>query len=423
MFSTLRNAWKIPDLRKRILYTILMIVVFRLGSSIPVPGVDKNLLEQMINQDQGMLGFFDLMSGGSFKRLSIFALGISPYITASIIMNLLQIAFPDSIGAMVKEGGEEGRKKSIQYTRYGTIVLALVQGFGWSITLFKPVFENPGWGAYLLTTVILTAGTAFLMYLGEKITENGIGNGISLFIFAGIISGVPGALIKTYKGVIVDQTTSPLNVVLFLVVAIAVIVSVIYVQEGVRKVPVQYAKRVVGRKMFGGHSSYVPVKVNQAGVIPIIFAVSLLMFPITIAQFLPDKTAYQFLAKNFGSTSILYNAFYALLIFGFAYFYTSVIFNPNDFAENMKRNGGFVPGIRPGKPTAEYLQRVINRLTFAGGLFLALIAVIPNFVLAVGSMGFAFGGTSLLIVVGVSLETMKQIEAQMVMRHYSGFLK
>lgn len=399
-----------------------MIVVFRLGSSIPVPGVDKNLLEQMINQDQGLLGFFDLMSGGSFKRLSIFALGISPYITSSIIMNLLQIAFPDSIGAMVKEGGEEGRKKSIQYTRYGTIVLALVQGFGWSLTLFKPVFTNPNMGTYLLTTVILTAGTAFLMYLGEKITENGIGNGISLFIFAGIIAGVPGGLIKAYKGLL-DGTVNGLSVVLFAVVAIAIIVGVIYIQEGVRKVPVQYAKRVVGRKTFGGHSSFVPIKVNQAGVIPIIFAVSLLMFPMTIAQFFPQSSAYAFLAKNFGSTSIVYNVFYALLIIFFTYFYTSVIFNPNDFAENMKRNGGFIPGIRPGKPTADYLQRVINRLTLSGSIFLALIAVIPNFILAVGTLGFRFGGTSLLIVVGVSLETMKQIEAQMVMRHYSGFLK
>lgn len=422
MFSTLRNAWKIPDLRKRILYTLMMIVVFRLGSSIPVPGVDKALLDQMISNDQGLLGFFDLMSGGSFKRLSIFALGISPYITASIIMNLLQIAFPESIGAMVKEGGEEGRKKSVQYTRYGTIVLALIQGFGWSLTLFKPVFVDPNMGTYLLTTVILTAGTAFLMYLGEKITENGIGNGISLFIFAGIIAGVPGALIKTYKGV-VDATISPLNVVLFLAVAIVIIVGIIYIQEGVRKIPVQYAKRVVGRKMYGGHSSYVPIKVNQAGVIPIIFGISLLMFPMTIAQFFPGSSAYAFLSKNFTSTSIAYNVFYAILIIFFTYFYTSVIFNPADFAENMKRNGGFVPGIRPGKPTAEYLQRVINRLTLSGAIFLSLIAVIPNVILAVGSMGFAFGGTSLLIVVGVALETMKQIEAQMVMRHYQGFLK
>lgn len=399
-----------------------MIVVFRLGSSIPVPGVDKNLLEQMINQDQGLLGFFDLMSGGSFKRLSIFALGISPYITSSIIMNLLQIAFPETIGAMVKEGGEEGRKKSIQYTRYGTIVLALIQGFGWSLTLFKPVFTNPNMGTYLLTTVILTAGTAFLMYLGEKITENGIGNGISLFIFAGIIASVPGGLIKTYKGLF-DGTINGLSVALFAVVAIAIIVGVIYIQEGVRKIPVQYAKRVVGRKMFGGHSTFVPIKVNQAGVIPIIFAVSLLMFPMTIAQFFPQSQAYVFLTKNFGSTSIVYNLFYALLIIFFTYFYTSVIFNPNDFAENMKRNGGFVPGIRPGKPTADYLQRVINRLTLSGSIFLALIAVVPNFILAFGSLGLSFGGTSLLIVVGVSLETMKQIEAQMVMRHYSGFLK
>lgn len=421
MLSTLVNAWKIPDLKKRILYTLMMLVVFRLGSAIPVPGIDKTQLASLFANDSGFLGFFNLISGGAFKNFTIFALGISPYITASIIVNLLQIAFPDSIGAMAKEG-EEGKKKLAQYTRYGTVVLALIQATGWSIGLFRPAYINDTPLSIAISVIVLTAGTAFLMYLGEKITENGIGNGISLFIFAGILARVPESVVTTVLRFL-DGQLSILSIILFVVIALLIIVGIIYIQEGTRKIPVQYAKRVVGRKMYGGQTSYIPIKVNQSGVIPIIFAVSLLMFPMTIAQFFPDSKFYEFLRLYFGQSSIIYNILYALLIIFFTYFYTSVIFNPIEVADNMKRNGGFIPGIRPGKPTSEYLERTMSRITIAGAIFLAFIAVLPNIILSFGSLNLAFGGTSLLIAVGVSLETMKQIEAQMVMRHYQGFLK
>lgn len=421
MLSTLVNAWKIPDLKKRILYTLMMLVVFRLGSAIPVPGIDKTQLATLFANDSGFLGFFNLISGGAFKNFTIFALGISPYITASIIVNLLQIAFPDSIGAMAKEG-EEGKKKLAQYTRYGTVVLALIQATGWSIGLFRPAYINDTPLSIAISVIVLTAGTAFLMYLGEKITENGIGNGISLFIFAGILARVPQGAVTTVLRFL-DGQISIFSILLFVVIALLIIVGIIYIQEGTRKIPVQYAKRVVGRKMYGGQTSYIPMKVNQSGVIPIIFAVSLLMFPMTIAQFFPESSFYEFLRLNFGQSSIIYNILYALLIIFFTYFYTSVIFNPVEVADNMKRNGGFIPGIRPGKPTSEYLERTMSRITIAGAVFLAFIAVLPNIILGFGSLNLAFGGTSLLIAVGVSLETMKQIEAQMVMRHYQGFLK
>ena len=421
MLSTLVNAWKIPDLKKRILYTLMMLVVFRLGSAIPVPGIDKTQLASLFANDSGFLGFFNLISGGAFKNFTIFALGISPYITASIIVNLLQIAFPDSIGAMAKEG-EEGKKKLAQYTRYGTVVLALIQATGWSIGLFRPAYINDTPLSIAISVIVLTAGTAFLMYLGEKITENGIGNGISLFIFAGILARVPESVVTTVLRFL-DGQISIFSILLFVLIALLIIVGIIYIQEGTRKIPVQYAKRVVGRKMYGGQTSYIPMKVNQSGVIPIIFAVSLLMFPMTIAQFWPQSKFYELLRLYFGSTSILYNVLYALLIIFFTYFYTSVIFNPVEVADNMKRNGGFIPGIRPGKPTSDYLERTMSRITIAGAVFLAFIAVLPHVILGFSSINLSFGGTSLLIAVGVSLETMKQIEAQMVMRHYQGFLK
>jgi preprotein translocase subunit SecY len=399
----------------------MMLVVFRLGSAIPVPGIDKTQLAALFANDSGFLGFFNLISGGAFKNFTIFALGISPYITASIIVNLLQIAFPDSIGAMAKEG-EEGKKKLAQYTRYGTVVLALIQATGWSIGLFRPAYINDTPLSIAISVIVLTAGTAFLMYLGEKITENGIGNGISLFIFAGILARVPQGAVTTVLRFL-DGQISIFSIILFVVIALLIIVGIIYIQEGTRKIPVQYAKRVVGRKMYGGQTSYIPMKVNQSGVIPIIFAVSLLMFPMTIAQFFPESSFYEFLRLNFSQSSVIYNILYALLIIFFTYFYTSVIFNPVEVADNMKRNGGFIPGIRPGKPTSEYLERTMSRITIAGAVFLAFIAVLPNIILGFGSLNLAFGGTSLLIAVGVSLETMKQIEAQMVMRHYQGFLK
>lgn len=423
MLATLANAWKIPELRKRILYTLGMFVVFRLGSSIPVPGVNTALLDQLFKNDAGFLSFFNMMSGGSFKRFTIFALGITPYITASIIMNLLQIALP-YFENLAKEG-DSGRKKMVQYTRYGTVVLSCIQAIGITLGLFKPAFTDFNMVTASVAVIVLTAGTAFLMYLGEKITENGIGNGISLFIFAGILARVPtsvGTMIQQMK----DGTLNVVSVIIFCVLAVLIIAGVVFMTNGQRKIPVQYAKRQVGRKMYGGHSTHIPLKVNMAGVIPVIFAISLLMFPQTIAQFWPQSGFYAWLTKWFNSDDILWNAMYALLIIGFTYFYTSVTFNPAEVAENMKKNGGFIPGIRPGKPTSDYLIKVLNRLTLAGALFLALVAVLPNMILAVpafSGMQMQFGGTSLLIAVGVSMDTMKQIEAQMVMRHYQGFLK
>lgn len=423
MLATLANAWKIPELRNRILYTLMMFLVFRLGSSIPVPGIDNALLADLFKNDEGFLSFFNLMSGGSFKRFTIFALGIAPYITASIIMNLLQIALP-YFENLAKEG-DAGRKKMVQYTRYGTVVLSLIQAIGITFGLFRPAFTDFGPLSASVAIIVLTAGTAFLMYLGEKITDNGIGNGISLFIFAGILSGVPvavGTMIQQMR----EGTLNIVSVIIFCVLAVLIIAGVVFMQQGSRKIPVQYAKRQVGRKMYGGHSTHIPLKVNMAGVIPVIFAISLLMFPQTIAQFWPQSGFYTFLNTWFNNDDILWNFMYALLIIGFTYFYTSVTFNPAEVAENMKKNGGFIPGIRPGKPTSDYLIKVLNRLTLAGALFLALIAVLPNAILAIpafSGLQMGFGGTSLLIAVGVSMDTMKQIEAQMVMRHYQGFLK
>jgi len=422
VLSTLKNAWKIPDLRKRILYTLMMIAVFRIGSSIPVPGVDIDYIKKVVDQ-AGLLSFYDLVAGGAFRQFTIFALSITPYITASIIVQLLTIAIP-SLEELSKSG-EEGRKKMVQYTRYGTIILALIQATGISVGLFRGALISKD--IFSITTVILTltAGTSFLMWLGEKITEKGIGNGISLIIFIGIISRVPGSFIQTYK-LFSENQINVIQLIIFAAVAIAIIVGVIAIQQGSRKIPVQYAKRVVGRKMYGGQSTHIPMKVNQAGVIPVIFAVSLLAFPQTLSLFL--KGDFQaFVTKWFspsGSPGVwIYIGVEALLIIFFTYFYTAVTFNVEEIANNMKNYGGFIPGVRPGKPTEEYLSKVLTRLTLAGAVFLAAIAVLPTLILQLGSIPFRFGGTSLLIVVGVALETMKQVEAQMLMRHYQGFLK
>lgn len=398
----------------------MMLVIFRLGAAVPVPGIDKNALASLFTGDDGILGFFNLMSGGAFKNFTIFALGISPYITSSIIMNLLQIAIPQ-LEAMAKEG-EEGRKKIARFTRYGTVVLALIQAFGISVGVFGRAFIDPGPGSTAIAVMTLTAGTAFLMYLGEKINENGIGNGISMFIFAGILANIPFDVKQVLSRIITGEL-SWLHLVLFFTIAVVIIAGVIFIQQGSRKIPVQYAKRVVGRKTYGGHSTHIPLKVNQAGVIPVIFSISILMMPITIAQFWSTGTAYSWLSTNFNQASALYNIINAVLIVAFTYFYTSVTFNPVDVSDNLKKNGGFIPGIRPGKPTTEYLERTLYRITFAGGIFLALIATVPNVILALTNMKLSFGGTSILIAVGVSLETYKQIEAHITMRHYQGFLK
>lgn len=425
MLSTLKNAWKIPDLRRRILYTLMMLVIFRLGSSIPVPGMNKAALAQLFSQqDNGLFSFFNLISGGAFGDFTIFALSISPYITSSIIMQLLTIAIP-SLEAMAKEG-EEGRKKIAQFTRYGTVVLALIQATGVSVGLFRQALISTSFWSVAVVVLTLTAGTAFLMWLGEQITEKGIGNGISLLIFGGIVSRIPIGVAQTIQKFNIGEI-SIISLVLFAVLAVFIIAGVVAIQQGTRKIPVQYAKRVVGRKMYGGHSTHIPLKVNQAGVIPVIFAISLLQFPLTLTYFFQGGGFSNFIQKYLspaGNPGIwIYSILDIMLIIFFTYFYTAITFNPPEVAENMKKNGGFIPGIRPGKPTAEYLDKVLTRITLAGAIFLAAIAVMPTLMLQFTNLQLRFGGTSLLIVVGVALETMKQIEAQMMMRHYQGFLK
>jgi preprotein translocase subunit SecY len=425
VLSTLKNAWKIPDLRHRMLYTLMMMIIFRLGSSIPVPGINKEALTQLFsNAENGILGFFDLISGGAFGDFTIFALSITPYITASIIMQLLTIAIP-SLETLAREG-EEGRKKIAQYTRYGTVVLALIQAIGVSVGLFRKALISQDVWPVTVVVITLTAGTAFLMWLGEQITEKGIGNGISLIIFGGIISRVPVSVARTLQKFKIGEVPF-ISLIIFAILAVLIIAGVVAIQQGTRKIPVQYAKRVVGRKMYGGHSTHIPLKVNQAGVIPVIFAISLLQFPLTLTYFFQGGKFTSFVQKYLspaGNPGIwIYSILDIVLIIFFTYFYTAITFNPSEVAENMKKNGGFIPGIRPGKPTTEYLNKVLTRITLAGAIFLAIIAVMPTLILQFTNLQFRFGGTSLLIVVGVALETMKQIEAQMMMRHYQGFLK
>jgi len=429
MFSTLRNAWKIPDLRKKILFTLAMIVIYRLGSTLVVPGLDINALQYNIDQFnsmEGLTAMVSLMTGGAFQRLAVFALGIGPYITSSIIINLLTMAIP-YFENLAKEG-EAGKRKMATYTRFGTVVLALVQSIALVNTLFANYFVGgqPNFLDATLVVLVLTAGTALLMYLGEKINEHGIGNGISVFIFAGIIARMPsdiGSMIASMldQG---DQSVNIFTFIGFLFIAFFIIIGVIYVTQGTRKIPVQYAKRVVGRKMYGGQSSHIPLKVNQTGVIPVIFAMSIIMIPQTIAQFLTPTNGFRLWVESWlHYTSPFYMIMSAIVIIAFTFFYTAVTFNPVEVANNMKKNGGYIPGIRPGKPTSEYLMKTLNRLTWVGAFFLAFIATIPNVLIAVMNIPFRFGGTSLLIAVGVSIEIAKQLEAQLVMRHYNGFLK
>ncbi len=424
MIQTLKNAWKIPDLRRKILYTFMMLAIFRLGSVIPVPGVDINYVKSIVN-NAGLLSFFDLVSGGAFGNMTIFALSISPYITSSIIMQLLTIAIP-SLEALAKEG-EEGSKKIAQYQRYATIILALIQATGISVGLFRGALINQDTFSIIVVILTLTAGTAFLMWLGEQITEKGIGNGISLLIFAGIIASLPSSLFTTFALTKAGQI-NPLAIILFIVIAIAMIVAVVAIEAGTRKIPVQYAKRVVGRKMYGGQSSHIPLKVNQSGVMPVIFAMSLLQFPHTIAYFIGSEGGFaKFLNTWLSPTGMpgvfIYNLLSAVLIIFFTYFYTAITFNPVEISNNMKQNGGFIPGIRPGKPTADYINKILTRITLSGAVFLAIITIVPTIVLGATHIPISFGGTTIIIIVGVALETMKQIEAQLLMRHYQGFLK
>lgn len=418
MLSKLSNILKITELRQKLVFTLVMFAIFRLGTHIPVPGVNASVIEQLFTSGN-LFGLLDLFSGGALSKFSIFAMSITPYINASIIMQLLTVVVP-KFEQWAKEG-DEGRKKITQITRYGTVLLGFIQAIGMAFGL-KVAIINPGIGSILLVALTLTAGTTFLMWLGEQITEKGIGNGISLIIFAGIVSSLPSGLYTIYEYVRAG-TINYFNVLLFLIIAVAMIVFVIAIQQGQRRIPVQYAKRVVGRKMYGGHSTHIPLKVNQAGVIPIIFASSVLMFPVTIAQFI-DVSWVKTVAGWFAWGTPLQTMLYALLIIFFTYFYTAVTMNISDMAENMKKHGGFIPGIRPGKPTADYLDRIMTRITLAGSIFLALIAILPNFVGAITNLqSIHFGGTALLIVVGVALDTMKQIEALVLMRHYQGFMK
>lgn len=421
MLGSLQKAVKVGDLRQKIVFTLFMFLVFRLGAHIPVPGIDADAVQKFLSGQ--LFNFFDIISGGAFKRFSIFAMSITPYINSSIIMSLLTVVIP-KLERLQKEG-EEGRKVIAQYTRYGTVVLAFIQAMGMAIALGRNgAVNHPNFWTYLFIAICLTAGTALLMWIGEMITEKGIGNGISLLIFAGIVSRIPSQ-ISGVSQELAGGIIGFFNVVLFIVMALAIIVAIIAVNEGQRRLPVQYAKRVVGRKLYGGQSTFLPLKVNTAGVIPIIFALSLLMFPATIGSWMDPASGFNsFLNNYFHQGSALYNLFYALLIVFFTFFYISIIFNPADVAENIKKYGGFVPGIRPGRPTAEYIDRVLTRLTLAGGVFLALIAVLPNFIVyATKVSSLAFGGTSLLIMVGVALDTMKQVESNLLLRSYEGFVK
>ena len=416
MLETLRDALKTQEMRKKILFTLMMFLIFRIGSHIPVPGIDKTQIAQLIDSIK-ILGFFDTISGSALKNVSIFEMSITPYINASIIIQLLTVIFP-RLEAIAKDD----RKKIVEYTRYLTVVLGFVQALGLSLGVFRSVLTDTSVMSIIIIVLSLTAGTACLMWIGELITEKGIGNGISLIIFAGIVSRIPGGI--AYLVEYAQQgIMNIVYILLFLIVALIAIVCVIIVNQGERRVPVQYAKRVVGRKMYGGQSTHIPIKVNSAGVIPVIFAMSLMFIPGTIANFFPDNAAAVWISQHFSFTNVGYNLVYAVLIIFFTYFYSSITFNPIDVADNIRKNGGFIPGIRPGRPTSEYIMKVMSRITFFGGLFLAAIAVLPAILMGVAGMDLYFGGTSLLIVVGVAIDTMKQIESNMMMRNYEGFMK
>lgn len=410
------NAWKIPELRAKLLFTAAMIVVYRFGAHIPVPGVDIQAIQDFIQNGQaGVLGFLNLFSGGALTRFAVFALGIMPYITASIILQLLTMAFP-SLKELAREG-EAGQQKITQYTRYLTVVLALAQAVGYTM-LFRTQGALPNFSVITFYEIVitLTAGTTLLMWIGELITQHGIGNGISLLIFASIVSGLVPGLMKF-------QTMTLVSTVIFLGVALLVVISIVMVQEGQRRIPIQYAKRQIGRKMTTGGSTYLPLSINMAGVIPVIFASAILMFPPTLSQFFPGDLMKSF-SDFFNPRGAPFLIMFAIFIIGFTYFYTAVQFDPVERANDLKKNGGFIPGIRPGRPTAQYLDRVLTRLTLPGAIFLAAIAVLPSILIAVRSdITFYFGGTSVLIVVGVALQTLKQMESQLLMRHYEGFLK
>ncbi len=421
--ETFVNIFKIPELRRRILFTLGMLAVYRMGIFVTVPGVDRVVMQQYVGESGGLLGMFNLFSGGALEQMSILALGIMPYISASIILQLLTVVVP-SLEKLQKEG-EAGRKKINQYTRYGTIALSLVQGLAIAFFLEgiqgnagEPVVPEQGWGFRILTVITLTSGTAFLMWLGEQITERGIGNGISLIIFAGIVAGLPSAIVGTYEMVTDMEQLQPFELALLLVFMLAVTAFICFMEMGQRRIPIQYAKRVVGRKMYGGQSTHLPLKVNTSGVIPPIFASSLLMFPQTLEGIFPFMSE---VGQVLSLSTWVGNGVYVLLIVFFCYFYTAVTFNPVDVADNLKKYGGYIPGIRPGKKTAEYIDHVLSRITFGGALYLSAVCVLPTILINSLGVPFYFGGTSLLIVVGVGLDTVQQIESHLITRHYEGF--
>ncbi len=423
LFTSLQNIFKIPELRTRLLFTIMMLAVYRVGAHIPTPGINNEELSKFLLEKGGsLLGFLDIFSGGALSRLTIFALGIMPYISASIILQLLTVVIPH-LSKLAKEG-ERGRKKIIQYTRYGTIGIALIQGFGIAVGLEgmnQGAFVlHPGWPFRLMTVITLTAGTAFLMWLGEQITERGIGNGISLIIFAGIVARLPSAVAQTFELYQVGQLSLMLLITL-VVVMLAVVAAIVFLESGRRKIPVQYAKRVIGRRVYGGQSTHIPLKINTAGVIPPIFASSIIAFPATIAGFF-ETPWIKAVGAQLAPGSVLYTVLYVSMIVFFCFFYTAVVLNPVDMADNMKKYGGFIPGIRPGQRTSDYIYKVLTRITTAGSVYLAIVCVIPELLIYKLNVPFYFGGTSLLIVIGVGLDTAQQIESHMLMRNYEGFL-
>lgn len=415
------NIFKIPELKKRIIFTLAILVVYRVGVHVPVPGIDSVALAEIFARAKGtILGIFNMFSGGALERLSVFALGIMPYISSSIILQLMTVVIPHL--ERLKKEGEQGRKKITQYTRYGTVILSIIQGFGISVGLERmgAVIE-PGWSFRLMSVITLTAGTAFIMWLGEQITERGIGNGISLIIFAGIVARMPTAIGNTFR-LVSTGAMGIFPIIILVVLMVAVVAAIIFVEQGQRRIPVQYAKRVVGRRMYGGQSTHLPLKINTSGVIPPIFASSIMMFPATISSFITVPWIQDIVAA-LTPGNVVYELLFVGLIFFFCYFYTAVTFNPVDVADNMKRQGGYIPGIRPGKRTADYIDKVLTRITLGGALYVSVVCVLPSILITKFNVPFYFGGTALLIVVGVAIDTVAQMESHMLSRHYEGFLK
>ena len=438
MIETIRNAWKIPELRKKILFTVFALLIFRLGSVVPVPFINSDLLSNTLNSMGGIFSLLGTMNGTAFSMAAVFALGVQPYINSSIIIQLLTVAIP-ALERLQRDGGEEGRKKIAAITRYVTVAIAILQGLGYYTLISSYNLIDtaglPGWWVAVVIILCFTAGSAFVMWLGEQITEFGIGNGISIILFAGILSRVPGAVSTMYRGIRnnMDGVTGQFNLpwwgaILIVIGVLAIVVLIVFIQNSERRIPVQYAKRVVGRKMYGGQSSHIPLKVNMSGVMPIIFAQAIASLPATVGMFFGKSTesegGWGVFLRIFDTTSILYIVIYFLLIVGFSYFYSTMQFNPVEVANNLKKNGGFIPGFRPGKPTADFIHKVLGKITMFGALYLAIIAIAPIITGAIiGVNSLAIGGTSVIIVVGVALETTKAMEAQMMMRHYKGFLE